>query len=214
MTPPPMASGDSQERSKEKSCTTRLVPTSAPSMIASAGARPIRFCATNDPAISAVALEDCTSAVTPRPARNAWKRFETLSESILRRPPPNTRSTPERTICVPQTRSATPARMLISVCMSFLSGFQLRTLGANAFQLGLHLCVLRRERGSGLQVELGALQACLRHGHRPVGLLGWNLRNPAEEDQAFEVLRIHFHYEVQLGRRLLDVAEVHLHLRM
>ena len=71
ITPPPIASGESHDRSNENSCTTRLVPTSAPSMIASAGASPIRFCDTNELAMSAVALEDCTSAVTPRPARNA-----------------------------------------------------------------------------------------------------------------------------------------------
>src|SRR6185503_10781785 len=164
ITPPPIASGDSHERSNEKSWTTRLVPTSAPSMIASAGASPIRFCCTNDPAISAVALEDCTSAVTPRPARNAWNRFETLSARTLRSPPPNTRRTPERTICVPQTRSATPARMLISVCISFLLGRALEfcQFAADTRQLGLHFCVLRRQRGGGFEIELGALQACLR----------------------------------------------------
>ena len=32
---------------------------------------------------------------------------------------PRTRSTPERTMCVPQTRSAMPARMLSKVCMGY-----------------------------------------------------------------------------------------------
>ena len=36
------------------------VPTSAPSMIASAGASAMRFCETKELAMSAVALEDCT----------------------------------------------------------------------------------------------------------------------------------------------------------
>ncbi len=66
--------------------------------------------------MSAVALEDCTSAVTPTPARNACSRLLTLWASTPRRLPPNTRSTPERTMCVPQTSSAMPARMLSSVC--------------------------------------------------------------------------------------------------
>jgi hypothetical protein len=118
-------------------------------MIASAGASPIRFCDTNELAMSAVALDDCTSAVTPRPARNAWKRFETLSARTLRSPPPNTRSTPERTICVPQTSSAMPARMLIRVCISLLLGgsLQFGQLGADRRELGLHFRVLRRKLG-------------------------------------------------------------------
>ena len=78
ITPTPIATGASHDRSKEKTCTTRLVPTSAPSMIASAGASAIRLAPTKEPTMSAVALEDCTSAVTPTPARNACSRLLTL----------------------------------------------------------------------------------------------------------------------------------------
>ena len=70
-TPMPIMSGAIHERSKENTCTTRLVPTSAPSMIASAGASGIRFWLTNEAVITAVADEDCTRPVTPSPARNA-----------------------------------------------------------------------------------------------------------------------------------------------
>ena len=117
-TPKPMSRGDSHDRSSEKSCTTRLVPTSAPSMMASAGASAISFWLTNEPVMSAVALEDCTSPVTPSPARKAVKGFETLLASTRRRLPPSTRSTPERTMCVPQTSSAIPDRTVTNVCMS------------------------------------------------------------------------------------------------
>ena len=63
MTPTMISSGDSQRRSSEKTIAISAVPTSAPSMITSAGPSAIRPWLTNELAISAVALDDCTSAV-------------------------------------------------------------------------------------------------------------------------------------------------------
>ncbi len=63
----------------------RAVPTSAPSMMASAGASPIRFCETKELVMSAVALEDCTRLVTPKPAAKAEPRLGTLFDRTRRR---------------------------------------------------------------------------------------------------------------------------------
>ena len=116
ITPKRMRSGESHDRSSEKICAISAVPTSAPSMIASAAGSATRFCETNELVRSAVALDDCTIPVTPRPARSAEKRFVTLFESTRRRSAPNTRSTPVRTMCVPHTSRATLARRFRSVC--------------------------------------------------------------------------------------------------
>ena len=61
------------------------VPTSAPSMMARAGASAMRFCETKELVMSAVALEDCTRLVTPRPAMKAEPREETLFDRTRRR---------------------------------------------------------------------------------------------------------------------------------
>jgi len=60
--------------------------------------------------MSAVAVLDCTSAVTPRPESMALKRLPMLTANICRRLLPNTRNTPLRTRWVPQTSSAMAAR--------------------------------------------------------------------------------------------------------
>jgi hypothetical protein len=88
ITPKRMSSGESQRRSSENACASSAVPTSAPSMMASAAGSAMRFCETNELAIIAVALEDCTSPVTPSPAMNAEKRFEVLFASVRRRSAP------------------------------------------------------------------------------------------------------------------------------
>ena len=120
-TPMPINNGASQERSKENTCTTRLVPTSAPSMIASAGVSGINRWLTNDAVMTAVAEEDCTRLVTPSPARKAWNLFATLADRTRRRFAPKTRNTPLRTMCVPHTSRATPERILMSVCIGVYS---------------------------------------------------------------------------------------------
>ena len=70
-TPTKMNSGDSQDRSNENTTAIRLVPTSAPSITASASGRATRPWPTKEETIRAVAVLDCTSAVTPRPDRAA-----------------------------------------------------------------------------------------------------------------------------------------------
>ena len=100
------------------------VPTSAPSMMASAGPSVMRDCETKELVMSAVALEDCTRLVTPRPAMNAEKRLVTLFERTRRRSAPYTRRIPVRTMCVPHTSRATLATRFRSVCTS--SGRNLR----------------------------------------------------------------------------------------
>src|SRR5437762_9995221 len=62
--------------------------------------------------ISAVAVLDCTSAVTPRPEMSAAQRLATLCAMTLRRLAPKTRRMPARTSWVPQTSSAIAARRL------------------------------------------------------------------------------------------------------
>ena len=66
-TPTKMNSGDSQDRSNENTTAIRLVPTSAPSITASAVGSATRPWPTKEETISAVAVLDCTSAVTPMP---------------------------------------------------------------------------------------------------------------------------------------------------
>ena len=59
-----------------------------------------------------VAVLDCTTVVTPRPARKAVKRLLKLFASTVRRLSPKTRSTPVRTMWVPQTSRAMAASRL------------------------------------------------------------------------------------------------------
>ena len=57
-----MRSGDSHERSNEKTTAITLVPTSAPSMTASAALVVTRFLPTNEATIRQVAVLDWTSS--------------------------------------------------------------------------------------------------------------------------------------------------------
>ena len=70
-TPMKMNSGDSQDRSNENTTAIRLVPTSAPSITASASGSVTSPWPTKADTMSAVAVLDCTSAVTPMPERAA-----------------------------------------------------------------------------------------------------------------------------------------------
>ena len=112
VTPPTISKGESQDRSKENTSVIIAVPTSAPSITASAGAVAINPCPAKAASMSAVALLLWISAVTPRPAANAANRLDTLWRRIRRRSPPYRRRILVRTICVPHTRSATPASKL------------------------------------------------------------------------------------------------------
>ena len=117
-TPVKISSGASQDRSNDRTSVTSAVPTSAPSMTANPGAVPISPWPANAATISAVAVLLWMRPVTPSPARNAVARRSTLRRSRRRRLPPYRRRMPWRTMCVPQTRSATPASRLSSVCTS------------------------------------------------------------------------------------------------
>ncbi len=108
-TPTKMNSGDSHDKSRENTTAMRLVPISAPSMAASADGKDISPWPTKEPTISAVAVLDCTSAVTPIPASMAASRLLTLLANMLRKLVPKTRRMPVRTSCVPQTRRAMAA---------------------------------------------------------------------------------------------------------
>ncbi|MCY1428594.1 hypothetical protein D9M71_444840 [compost metagenome] len=85
ITPKKISSGDSHDRSRVSTRAISAVPTSAPSMIASAGASAIRPPATKEVVSRAVALLLCTSAVTPMPAAKASGVFCTLWLSTRRR---------------------------------------------------------------------------------------------------------------------------------
>ena len=73
MTPKKMRSGESHERSSENTTAIRLVPTSAPSITASAALVVTRFLPTKEATIRQVAVLDCRMLVTPRPARSGAK---------------------------------------------------------------------------------------------------------------------------------------------
>ena len=73
--------GAIEEILNDKSCTISVVPTLAPSMIASAGTRLTTPSAQSEAVISPVAVLDCSSAVSPSPAAKALKR---LPSALLR----------------------------------------------------------------------------------------------------------------------------------
>ena len=92
----------------DSSCTISVVPTLAPSMMASAGTRLTTPSAASEAVISPVAVLDCSSAVIPRPAPKAVKRLPSALPRKRRKSGPNARSTPLRTMCRPHSSSATP----------------------------------------------------------------------------------------------------------
>ncbi|MNJ55540.1 hypothetical protein D3C77_510370 [compost metagenome] len=98
ITPRKISSGDSQDRSRVSTRAISAVPTSAPSMIARAGVMAIRPWPTNEVTRRAVALLLCTMAVTRMPATNASGRLFMFWLMIRRRPEPNTRRIPVRTM--------------------------------------------------------------------------------------------------------------------
>ncbi|MGY4595435.1 hypothetical protein ACVWXL_003181 [Bradyrhizobium sp. GM22.5] len=92
----------------DSTCTINVVPTLAPSMIASAVTRLSRPSAANELVSSAVAVLLWSSAVSPRPAANALKRFPSALPSSRRRSGPKARRIPLWTMCRPHSNSATP----------------------------------------------------------------------------------------------------------
>ncbi|MNF73513.1 hypothetical protein D3C84_555160 [compost metagenome] len=139
ITPKKINSGDSQDRSRVSTRAISAVPTSAPSMMASAGASSISPWATKELTSSAVALLLCTRAVTPIPAAKASGRRRTLRLSRRRRLAPYTRRIPDRTMCVPQMSKATAESRLSSVSMVALLAISKAAVsmrGATAAQSG------------------------------------------------------------------------------
>src|SRR6476620_11526007 len=144
--PVKISNGASHDRSNDSNTVTNAVPTSAPSMTASAGAVPMSPCPANDATISAVAVLLWISPVTPRPAKNAEARCDTLRRSTRRRSPPYMRRMPVRTMCVPQTRSDTPARRFSSVCTVCLPGQRIRLDVGEALHRLLHALLVAEPR--------------------------------------------------------------------
>ena len=88
--------------------TIRVVPTFAPSMIASAGTRATRPSPANEAVISPVAVLLCSTAVSPSPAAKAVKRLPSAVDSRCRSSEPNARRMPLWTMCRPHSSNATP----------------------------------------------------------------------------------------------------------
>ena len=93
---------------KERSWTISVVPTFAPSRMASAGTSPTRPCAVNEAVMSAVAVLLCNRVVRPSPAANAATRLPNAFDRRWRRLEPNARRMPLRTMCRPHSSNATP----------------------------------------------------------------------------------------------------------
>ncbi|MNG99202.1 hypothetical protein D3C79_583670 [compost metagenome] len=113
-----ISNGESHDRSRVSTRAMSAVPTSAPSMMASAGVMAIRPWPTNEVTSIAVALLLCTMAVTRIPAMNAKGRLFMFWLMMRRRFEPNTRRMPVRTMCVPQTSSVTAESRLSRVSMA------------------------------------------------------------------------------------------------
>ena len=106
--------------------TISVVPTLAPSMIASAGTRLTRPSAVKELVIKAVAVLLCSSAVRPMPAANAAKRFFSARASSTRRSEPNARRIPLWTMCRPHNSSATPPIRSRRTMLPMLVRFEIR----------------------------------------------------------------------------------------
>ena len=102
------STGATAETLNDRICTISVVPTLAPSMMASAGTRLTSPSEVNELVISAVAVLLWSRAVRPRPAPKAVKRLRRALASSRRRSGPNARRIPLWTICRPHSSSATP----------------------------------------------------------------------------------------------------------
>ncbi len=111
-TPATSSSGVSAERSNDSACTTSVVPRSAPSITASAGASPISPRPTKPDSSIAVAVALCSTAAAPTPAAAARSRFRVAAASARRISGPKLPRTPVLTMLVPHSSSATPPSRL------------------------------------------------------------------------------------------------------
>ena len=91
ITPIKTKSGATREMSNDNTCTINVVPTLAPSIAASPGTRSTRPPAAKPVTISPVAVLLCNTAVIPKPARNALKRFPSAAPRTRLRFGPNAR---------------------------------------------------------------------------------------------------------------------------
>ena len=107
----------------DRICTISVVPTLAPSMMASAGTRLTRPSDVNELVISAVAVLLWSRAVKPRPAAKAVKRLFRPFASNRRRSGPNARRMPLWTMCRPHSSSATPPIRSRRTMLPMLVGF-------------------------------------------------------------------------------------------
>ena len=115
--------------------TISVVPTLAPSMIASAGTRPTSPSAANELVISAVAVLLCSSAVRPMPAAKAAKRLLSAFASSSRRSGPNARRIPLWTMCRPHSSSATPPIRSRRTRLPMIFRFRIRVEGSGYRQI-------------------------------------------------------------------------------
>ena len=134
-TPSVISTGDRIARLNETSWATSDVPTSAPSMTASAIAVPTKPRAANEAVISAVAVELCSRAVTPSPQPKARKRLPRAEPMAARRSPPNARITPVRTMRRPHSSRATPPARWIRIEVAPIFGSSGRGGGRNVMKM-------------------------------------------------------------------------------
>jgi hypothetical protein len=107
ITPTNSPAAQSHLMSKAKTCATSVVPTSAPSMMASAMGSVTRPRPAKDDSSRAVAVELCTMPVTPMPVAKAVMRSRDARASMARSVAPKVRVRPVRTMRTPHSRSAT-----------------------------------------------------------------------------------------------------------
>ncbi len=119
------ATGAASERSRLSSWTTRVEPILAPSITASAGARPRVPAAVKELAIRLTAVLLCTTPVMPTPHSSASQRLFRCCPSQCRSGLPKPRRSEPQIICEPHSNSAmAPARLIRRVVpdMSILPG--------------------------------------------------------------------------------------------
>ena len=103
-------SGAKPSRLNARSCTVTVVPMSAPRMTPIVWRRLSRPAEVKPTSMTVVALDDCSTAVTPAPTRSARKRSPVSVERTWRSRVPAARCSPSPTSRTPYRRSAVPPR--------------------------------------------------------------------------------------------------------
>ena len=120
MTPAPIRVGETQPRSKESTCAATVVPTSAPSMTASAIDRGMSPLPAKEESSKAVAVLDCSRPVMASPPAKAVKRLREQVAMARRSVAPKARVRPVRTMrTLHSSRHTLPRtfRMVSTPCM-------------------------------------------------------------------------------------------------